>query len=40
MAHGMPSGRPDPNGTRNVVFEDRTMVFSEEVTDFLLGAAA
>ncbi|UCI19364.1 hypothetical protein FJ970_30945 [Mesorhizobium sp. B2-1-8] len=40
VAHGMPSGRSDPNGSRNVIFEDRTMVFSDEVTDFLLGAAA
>lgn len=40
VAHGMPSGQPDPNGTRNVVFEDRTMVFSDEVTDFLLGKPA
>ncbi|TPI22565.1 hypothetical protein [Mesorhizobium sp. B4-1-1] len=39
-AHGMPTGRPDPEGTGCVVFEDRKMRFSDEVTDFLLGASA
>ncbi len=37
VAHGMPTGRPDPKGTRAVAFDDRLMVFSDEVTDFLLG---
>ena len=40
VAHGMPSGRADPDGTRHVVFDDAKMSFSDEVTDFLLGARA
>lgn len=40
VAHGMPAGRPDPQGRRAVVaFDDDLMVFSEEVADFLLGRA-
>jgi len=37
VAHGMPAGRPDPQGRRAVAFDDTVMVFSDEVTDFLLG---
>jgi hypothetical protein len=40
VAHGMPSGRADPDGTGYVVFEDDKMSFSDEVTDFLVGARA
>lgn len=41
VAHGMPRGRPDPQGRRAVVvFDDQMMVFSEEVADFLLGISA
>ncbi|TPL05208.1 MULTISPECIES: ankyrin repeat domain-containing protein [unclassified Mesorhizobium] len=40
VAHGMPTGRPDPQGRRAVVaFDDDLMVFSDEVADFLLGRA-
>jgi ankyrin repeat protein len=41
VAHGMPAGRPDPQGRREVVaFDDDLMIFSDEVADFLLGRAA
>lgn len=40
VAHGMPRGRADANGTRDVVFDDGRMTFSDEVTDYLLGATA
>jgi hypothetical protein len=37
----MQAGRPYPQGRRTVVaFDDELMVFSDEVTDFLLGRAA
>ncbi|RWM40100.1 hypothetical protein [Mesorhizobium sp.] len=40
VAHGMPAGRPDPQGRRGVVaFDDEPLVFSDEVADFLLGRA-
>ncbi|TPJ29625.1 hypothetical protein [Mesorhizobium sp. B2-7-2] len=40
VAHGMPAGRPDPQGRRTVVaFDEELMVFSDEVADFLLGRA-
>lgn len=38
VAHGMPAGRPDPQGRREVVaFDDEALIFSDEVADFLLG---
>lgn len=37
VAHGMPTGRSDPSGARDIVFDDRRMRFSDDVTDFLLG---
>lgn len=40
VAHGMPAGRPDPQGRRAVAFDDTVMIFSDEVTDVLLGAPA
>jgi ankyrin repeat protein len=40
VAHGMPTGRRDPEGTRYVVFDGRKMSFSDEVTDFLIAASA
>ncbi|WP_292367521.1 ankyrin repeat domain-containing protein [Mesorhizobium sp.] len=40
VAHGMPRGLPDPEGTRDVVFDDSKMSFSDGVTDYLLGATA
>lgn len=39
VAHGMPTGRRDPEGTRYVVFDGRKMSFSDEVTDFLIAAS-
>ena len=40
VAHGMPRGRPDADGSHDVVFDDGKMSFSDEVTDYLLGATA
>jgi len=40
VAHGMPMGRPDPRDPEAVLIGKRSLHFSDEVTDFLLGAAA
>jgi len=39
VAHGMPSARPDPAGTDGVLIGAQRYRFSEEVTDYLLGAS-
>lgn len=39
VAHGMPMGRPDPHDPDAVLIDGRSLHFSDEVTDFLLGAA-
>jgi hypothetical protein len=39
VAHGMPTARPDPQSLDGVVLGERRGVFSEEVTEYLLGAA-
>jgi ankyrin repeat protein len=40
VAHGMPTARPDPESPDSVLIGGRRYVFSDEVTDFLLGASA
>ncbi|TPO22139.1 hypothetical protein FJ987_00085 [Mesorhizobium sp. CU2] len=41
VAYGMPTGRPAPQGRRAAVaFDDGLQIFSDEVTDFLLGVSA
>lgn len=40
VAHGMPPAQPDPQDDASVLLDGRRMWFSDEVTDFLLGAAA
>lgn len=40
VEHGMPRGRPDPRDPEAVLIGKRSLHFSDEVTDFLLGAAA
>ncbi|WP_202820673.1 hypothetical protein [Variovorax sp. JS1663] len=40
VAHGMPAAQPDPQDDATVFVEGRRMAFPDEVTDFLLGAAA
>jgi len=39
VAHGMPAAYPDPEGGESVIINGRRMWFSDEVTDFLLGAS-
>jgi len=39
VAHGMPTARPDPASADTVLIDGRPGVFSEEVAEFLLGAA-
>ncbi|MCY1226662.1 Ankyrin repeats (3 copies) [compost metagenome] len=39
VAHGMPPARPDPQDANGVLLGARRSVFSDEVTDFLLGAS-
>lgn len=39
VAHGMPPARPDPQDADGVLIGARRSVFSDEVTDFLLGAS-
>ncbi|PBI96222.1 Ankyrin repeats (3 copies) [Variovorax boronicumulans] len=39
VAHGMPAARPDPQDADGVRIGARRSVFSDEVTDFLLGAS-
>ncbi|MBN8751937.1 MULTISPECIES: ankyrin repeat domain-containing protein [Variovorax] len=38
VAHGMPTATPDPAGTNGVLIGQQRYGFSEEVTDYLLGA--
>lgn len=40
VAHGMPTAQPDPESPDSVLIGGRRYVFSDEVTDFLLGASA
>jgi hypothetical protein len=40
VAHGMPAAKPDPENPECVIVDGRRMWFSDEVTDFLLGASA
>ncbi|MET3177466.1 UNVERIFIED_ORG: hypothetical protein ABIC43_000605 [Variovorax guangxiensis] len=40
VAHGMPAARPDPTSPDWVLVGGRRYVFSDEVTDYLLGASA
>ena len=39
VAHGMPTVRPDPHNTEGVLIGEHRSMFSEEVTDYLLGAS-
>jgi len=39
VAHGMPAAQPDPNGSDGVIVDGRLKWFSDEVTDYLLGAS-
>ncbi|WP_432731815.1 hypothetical protein [Variovorax sp. W6] len=39
VAHGMPGAQPDPESPDSVLIGGRRYVFSDEVTDFLLGAS-
>jgi ankyrin repeat protein len=39
VAHGMPAAQPDPGGSEGVIVGGRLKWFSDEVTDYLLGAA-
>ncbi|MGJ7499508.1 ankyrin repeat domain-containing protein [Variovorax sp. ZT5P49] len=39
VAHGMPTARPDPASPDSVLIGGQRYVFSDEVTDFLLGAS-
>jgi ankyrin repeat protein len=39
VAHGMPGARPDPQAPDSVQVGERRYRFSDEVTDFLLGAS-
>jgi hypothetical protein len=38
IAHGMPAARPDPEGPDSVIVDGKRRWFSDEVTDFMLGA--
>lgn len=40
VAHGMPTARPDPEGSERVIINGHRKRFSEEVTEFLLGGHA
>ena len=40
VAHGMPAAQPDPESPDGVLIGGQRYVFSDEVTDFLLGASA
>ncbi|WP_426393073.1 ankyrin repeat domain-containing protein [Variovorax sp. R-27] len=40
VEHGMPTAQPDPESPDSVLIGGRRYVFSDEVTDFLLGASA
>ncbi|MDM0006616.1 ankyrin repeat domain-containing protein [Variovorax sp. J22G73] len=40
VAHGMPAARPDPQTPDAVLVGEKRYWFSDEVTDFLLGASA
>jgi ankyrin repeat protein len=39
MAHGLPAARPDPQDAAGVLVGDEHYLFSDEVTDILLGTA-
>jgi hypothetical protein len=39
VAHGMPGAEPGPANSGTVVVDGRRKRFSDEVTDFLLGAS-
>ena len=39
VAHGLPGAQPDPGGSDGVIVDGRLKWFSDEVTDFLLGAS-
>ncbi len=39
VAHGMPTAQPDPASADTVLIDGQRKAFSEEVTEFLLGAA-
>ncbi|MET3496308.1 ankyrin repeat domain-containing protein [Variovorax boronicumulans] len=39
VAHGMPGAQPDPGGSEGVIVDGRLTRFSDEVTDFMLGAS-
>ncbi len=39
VAHGMPTAQPDPGGSQGVIVDGQRTSFSDEVTDFLLGAS-
>jgi ankyrin repeat protein len=39
LAHGMPGAQPDPGGSDGVLVDGRLKWFSDEVTDYLLGAS-
>ncbi len=39
VAHGMPAAYPDPQGAGSVTINGQSKRFSDEVTDFLLGAS-
>ena len=40
VAHGLPTARPDPQGSDTVIMKGFRTRFSEEVSDFLLEAGA
>ncbi len=40
VAHGMPTAQPDPASADTVLIDGQRKAFSEEVTEFLLGAGA
>jgi hypothetical protein len=39
MAHGTPAARPDPRDAAGLLVGDERYLFSDEVTDILLGTA-
>jgi hypothetical protein len=39
VAHGMPTGYPDPEGSGSVIINGQRKGFSDEVTDFLLDGS-